>query len=584
MRTDRLHPALVEEDDLVQPLHRRNAVGDQQGGLPCPAGVQIFENDLLGAGIDGRHRVIQNQDGCILEQSACDGDALLLAARDGHAALAQHRLVAILEVHDVIPHIGQTCSPVDLLRCGVVHTEPDVVGDGIREEEIVLRNVGTGVAHRVDGDGVDVLAVHKQGAVRHIVGAEQQIDQSRLARAGLAHDADALAGLDGKGDVLEHIVLAVRVAEGQITEFNAALDVFKVGHARAVGHVDGRIQQLADPVEGGLAAGGLFDQHGDSHDGPDNGLKIADVLHQLAGIEPPLIDQIAAVAEDDADDRLDKEGHQNLQQGGDLGIGHIDLFVLLVQLPEGYQLLQFLDKGLDDRNAGEVLLREIRQVGKRLLPFFPAFGHHLAHDGADGEHHRRRDQGQQGQGVIHPPHIIKGEQTQRQRVEEHQHAVAEALLNGVEVVGVQAHQVADLVHLIVLVRELAAVVEHLLAQIRHHPDGRTEKADAPQEAANDHDDDDPDHRQTDLLEQYLFGKGHGLAVHDHLPQIHAVDDQAVQLRDLELDEVHRQQRQQTQQQRGGIFEVIAVDILAEYHSVFPLLFLFKKRSETSMEF
>ncbi len=130
----------------------------------------------------------------------------------------------------------------------------------------------------------------------------------------------------------------------------------------------------------------FFDQHGHSHDGPDDGLKVADVLHQLAGVESALIDQITAVPQNDADHGLHEQGHQHLQQGGDLRVGHVDLLVFLVQLPESLQFLVLLDKGLDDRNAGKVLLREIGKAGEGLLPLLPAPGHHLAHLGADGKH------------------------------------------------------------------------------------------------------------------------------------------------------------------------------------------------------
>ena len=67
MGADGLDGAIFEEDDLVQPLHRGNAVGNEQGGLPCPAGLQVVEDDLLGAGIYRRDRVIEDQDGGILQ-------------------------------------------------------------------------------------------------------------------------------------------------------------------------------------------------------------------------------------------------------------------------------------------------------------------------------------------------------------------------------------------------------------------------------------------------------------------------------------------------------------------------------------
>ena len=51
------------------------------------------------------HRIstVEGLDKIIFQQGAGDGDALLLTARDGDAALAQDSLVAILEVHNVIP-------------------------------------------------------------------------------------------------------------------------------------------------------------------------------------------------------------------------------------------------------------------------------------------------------------------------------------------------------------------------------------------------------------------------------------------------------------------------------------------------
>ena len=226
MGADGLHSAVLEEDDLVQPFHRRNAVGDEQGGLSGPALFQVVQNDLLRPGVHRRDGVIKDQDGRVLQQGAGDGDALLLAARDGDAALAEDGLIAVLEIHDVVPDISETGRPLDVLRRGFVHTEGDVVGDGIREEEVVLRDIGAGLSHRADGNAVDVLSIHKEGAVGHIVGAEKQVHQRRLACAGLAHDAHALTGGDGEGDVLQHIELTIGVAEGQAAELDASLGGF----------------------------------------------------------------------------------------------------------------------------------------------------------------------------------------------------------------------------------------------------------------------------------------------------------------------------------------------------------------------
>ena len=131
MGANGLDAAVFEEDDLIQPLHRGNAMGDEEGGLPCPAGLQVVQNDLLRPGIHRRDGVVQNEDGRILQQGARNGDALLLPAGNGDATFAEDGLVAVLEVHDVVPHIGQAGGPLDVLLGGVIHAECDVVSDGV---------------------------------------------------------------------------------------------------------------------------------------------------------------------------------------------------------------------------------------------------------------------------------------------------------------------------------------------------------------------------------------------------------------------------------------------------------------------
>ena len=200
-----------------------------------------------------------------------------------------------------------------------------------------------------------------------------------------------------------------------------------------------------------------------------------------------------------------------------------------------------------------------------MLAFLPPFGHGGAHDGADDEHDARRDQCQQRELVVHTPHFKQCQQPQHRGIEEHQDAVTETLLNGVQVVGVEAHQVADLVDLVVLLGQLAAVVKHPLPQIGSDQHRRAKETDAPQKPPDDHQQHDPDHGQADMLEQHLFGKGEGLSVDDDLSQVNAVDDQAVQLGDHKLDIIDRQQRQQAQKQHGCTAQIIPVDILAEDH-------------------
>ena len=69
VRTDGLYPAVLDKDDLVQLLHRRNAVGDQQRRLPARLVLRLSRMIFLGAGIDSRDRVVQNQDRRVFQQA-----------------------------------------------------------------------------------------------------------------------------------------------------------------------------------------------------------------------------------------------------------------------------------------------------------------------------------------------------------------------------------------------------------------------------------------------------------------------------------------------------------------------------------
>ena len=81
------------------------------------------------------------------------------------------------------------------------------------------------------------MPVDEDGAVRHIVGAQDQIHQGGLAGAGLAHQAHVLASGDGEGHVLQRVILALGIAEGQVAELNVALHIVQRLHIGAIHHI-----------------------------------------------------------------------------------------------------------------------------------------------------------------------------------------------------------------------------------------------------------------------------------------------------------------------------------------------------------
>ena len=89
--------ALAQDDDLVGPADLREAVGDEQGGAALGGAVDGSLDLILGGAVNGAGRVVQDQDARVGQEGAGQGQALALAARERHAALADHGLVAVLE-------------------------------------------------------------------------------------------------------------------------------------------------------------------------------------------------------------------------------------------------------------------------------------------------------------------------------------------------------------------------------------------------------------------------------------------------------------------------------------------------------
>ena len=92
--------ALVEDDDLVGVDDGRQAVGDHQrravGGDPVERRLDL----ALGVDVEGRGRLVEDQDRRRLQHRAGDGDALLLAAGQFQAALADLGRVAVGQAGD----------------------------------------------------------------------------------------------------------------------------------------------------------------------------------------------------------------------------------------------------------------------------------------------------------------------------------------------------------------------------------------------------------------------------------------------------------------------------------------------------
>ncbi len=137
----------------------------------------------LAFGIERRSRFVEQQDRRVLQDRPCDGEALALAARKRHAALADNSLIAIRQGAD---ELVRRCEPgcgLDLLLRGVGPAIGDVVAHRDAEHRRLLRHQRETLAPDL-GIGLGPRnAVHDDAPILRIVETQRQLQHRALAGA-----------------------------------------------------------------------------------------------------------------------------------------------------------------------------------------------------------------------------------------------------------------------------------------------------------------------------------------------------------------------------------------------------------------
>ena len=130
--------AFAHDNDQVGGENRREAMGDGDDGF---AGGEFFQGGLDHAfafGIQGGGGFVQEEDGGIFQESAGNGEALLLSAGELAAFVADNGVVAFRLSEDEIVGEGLPGGFFDFRFGGIGAAEEDVVVDGVVEKEGVL--------------------------------------------------------------------------------------------------------------------------------------------------------------------------------------------------------------------------------------------------------------------------------------------------------------------------------------------------------------------------------------------------------------------------------------------------------------
>ena len=217
MRTlvDDLAP--LQHQDEIGPADLAEPVGDEERRSLAADAIHRLLDAVFGGAVDGAGAVIQDQDARIGQEGASDGNALSLAAGQGHAALADLCRVALFKVQDEFMRLSLAGGALDVFLGRFGHAKGDVLGDGARKEKDVLldgRDLG---AQRFQFPVAHVDPIDQYLSALHVKNAIDQSGERALSAAGPADDGHGFAGLDAEADIAKYIGRRSGFAAGPCT-------------------------------------------------------------------------------------------------------------------------------------------------------------------------------------------------------------------------------------------------------------------------------------------------------------------------------------------------------------------------------
>src|SRR5438309_6790362 len=209
---------------------------DEQDGATAEEVAHPREEIVLGARVERRGRLVQDDERSISEEGAGEGDALPLAYRDvlpPHEIWPQYRVVRVRpRVHERIGAGPFRRSDDGFEILEVLHpAEPDVLAHREHEPREILEQHGDALVDPALIVRRHVLAIPEHAAGVGAVETREHFRERGLTRSVLADESDHFAGPDLERHIVERearwkcraAVLRRRwwIAEGHVVEVDA---------------------------------------------------------------------------------------------------------------------------------------------------------------------------------------------------------------------------------------------------------------------------------------------------------------------------------------------------------------------------
>ncbi|KAH0427646.1 hypothetical protein KCU90_g7146, partial [Aureobasidium melanogenum] len=280
--------ALFQHDNAVSLLHGRETVRDDQRGAVLRGIVESLLDQPLAGGIERAGCFVEQQDGRILQDRACDRNALALSTRQSHATLAEKSIVALRQFFDETGRGGHIGSPLHLRQGGIRRAVTDVVEHAPRKDHRFLQHHADFFAQFDERHVTRRDAVDQNAAGLRIVKAQQQLKQRRLAGPGRPDQRDVLTRTNierqcGKrGNARTR-----RVRETDVVEADALAARRQCNRGPGLLHRRARRQQLQQTLGGAGGALQIAPYLGDRSHGAGREHRVENELGQLARRHAP---------------------------------------------------------------------------------------------------------------------------------------------------------------------------------------------------------------------------------------------------------------------------------------------------------
>ncbi len=210
----------LQDDDPVGQMEGGPAVGHEQHRAVGQALAQALVDRLLGGRVDGRRRVVEDQDARVGEQGPGQRHPLSLPTRQAEPAFPDRGVVAPRQLGDELVRLGHPGHGLDLGIGGTGPAVRDVVPHRRREQEALLEHHRHLPAQRLQSDRPDVDTVDEDGTGVGVVEPRDHERRRGRAAAARAQDRHPLPRGDGQVQPVQHrlpvAVPEVHVAEGHL--------------------------------------------------------------------------------------------------------------------------------------------------------------------------------------------------------------------------------------------------------------------------------------------------------------------------------------------------------------------------------